>query len=531
MPRRYTGGFLSGTEQVTDANKASGIFTVQEAGALTATGDFPSGRWTPQNSLRFRNSGYLTRTLTASGSNTTFTWSGWIKRGQVTTSDRDQWLFHGSNYQITQNELQFEILFRTGADSSSDCFSCNLEWVLSGTNTIMRTTAKYRDPAAWYHLIVAVDTTQAIASNRVRMYVNGVEQTAFTPAVTYPPQNQAIQINQANQTQTIGAMWLVSAADRKFDGYMAELNFVDGQQLTPTSFGFTDAVTGTWVPKRYTGTYGTNGFYLPLNNTYNSTFAADFLLVGGGASGAGDAHGGGGAGGFVEGTAQIATATPYKIIIGAGTASGSTNSGNSTFWGSLVALYGGVLTNNGGSGGGGGNTDGTNNAGSSSQPANKYGTGYGYGGGNCTANGGYKGGGGGGAGGTGGNAGSNATGGSGGSGRQSALLGSGNVMYAGGGGGGGYYGGSSGGSGVGGNGGTNVGTAATNGATNTGSGGGSAGSGRGLGGSGIAVIKIPTPYAATFSAGVTYTTITSVSGYNIYRITATSTTSETVTFN
>jgi hypothetical protein len=530
MTRRYTGGFLSGTEQVTDANSANGLFSVQEAGALTAAGNFPGGRWTPQNSLRFRNNGYLTRTLTASGSNTTFTWSGWIKRGQITTTDRDQWLFHGSNYATQQNDLQFEILFRTGADSSADCFSCNLEWPVSGTNTIMRTTAKYRDPSAWYHLIVAVDTTQAISSNRVRMYVNGVEQTSFTPSVTYPTQNQAIAINQANQTQTIGAMFLVGAADRKFDGYMAELNFVDGQQLTPSSFGFTDAMTGAWVPKRYTGTYGTNGFYLPLNSTFNSTFAADFLLVGGGGSGHADAHGGGGAGGYVEGTAQVAVATPYKITVGAGTASGSTTNGNPTFWGTLVGLYGGCVTNNGGSGGGGGNTDGTGNAGSSSQPANKFGTGYGYGGGNATSGGGYHGGGGGGAGSAGSNATGNSTGGNGGSGRASSLTGS-SVTYAGGGGGGGYYGGSSGGSSIGGNGGNNVGTAATNGATNTGSGGGSAGSGRGLGGSGIAVIKIPNTYTGTFSAGVTYTTINSVSGYNIYRITATSTTSETVTFN
>jgi len=411
--------------------------------------------------------------------------------------------------------------FNSGNNLSCQVFNS------AGANYGWTSTMVFRDPAAWYHIVLSVDTTQAVAFNRVKIYTNGVLETAFQTA-TYPAQNSDLQINTVTPHAVGGDPW---DSNVRFDGYMSEVNFVDGQQLGAEYFGFTDAMTGSWVPKRYTGAYGTNGFYLTLNSTFNSTFAADFLLVGGGASGAGDAHGGGGAGGYVEGTAQVATATPYKITVGAGTASGGTYSGNSTYWGSMVALYGGVLATNGGSGGGGGNTDGTNNAGSSIQPANKFGTGYGYGGGNCTGNGGYKGGGGGGAGGTGGNAGSNSTGGSGGSGRQSALLGSGNVMYAGGGGGGGYYGGSSGGSGVGGNGGTNVGTPATNGATNTGSGGGSAGSGRGLGGSGIAVIKIPNTYAATFTAGVTYTTITSVSGFNIYRVTATSTTSETVTFN
>ena len=521
MPRRYTGGFLSGTEQVTDANISNGVFTVQEVGALTAAGNFPSGRWTPQNSLRFKRSAnsILLRSPSTASNLRTWTWSAWVKRGIIKDTNGDENLWgarsSGSSYTL--------FAFRNSGSAQPDC----VQFQDGASGAQIAPSRAFRDPAAWYHIVLSVDTTQAIAFNRVKIYTNGVLETAFQTA-TYPAQNSDLQVNTVTPHAVGGDPW---DSGVRFDGYMSEVNFVDGQQLGAEYFGFTDAVTGAWVPKRYTGTYGTNGYYLTLNNTFNSTFAADFLLVGGGASGHPDAHGGGGAGGYVEGTAQVAVATPYKITVGAGTASGISTSGNSTYWGSLVALYGGVLANNGGSGGGGGNTDGTNNAGSSIQPANKYGTGYGYAGGNCTSGGGYKGGGGGGAGGAGGNAGSNSTGGSGGSGRASSLTGS-SVTYAGGGGGGGYYGGSSGGSSIGGNGGTNSpSVAGTNGATNTGSGGGSGGGGRGLGGSGIAVIKIPNTYAATFSGGVTYTTITSVSGYNIYRITATSTTSETVTFN
>jgi hypothetical protein len=134
--------------------------------------------------------------------------------------------------------------------------------------TNVTVTPVYRDFSSWYHVILAVDTTQATAANRIRFYVNGAEVTAFSSAV-YPAQNADTFINAAQQHR-IGTYPYSTSGP--FDGYLAEVNFIDGQALTPASFGAFSPITGVWQPARYTGTYGTNGFYLPF--TDNSTAAA-----------------------------------------------------------------------------------------------------------------------------------------------------------------------------------------------------------------------------------------------------------------
>lgn len=123
------------------------------------------------------------------------------------------------------------------------------------------TSQVFRDPTAWYHLVMAVDTTQATAANRVKLYINGAQITSFSSA-SYPALNANPYMNSAVQ-HSIGS-WFPYAVGY-YDGYMAELNFVDGQALTPSSFGETESVTGRWRPISYTGTYGTNGFYLPFS--------------------------------------------------------------------------------------------------------------------------------------------------------------------------------------------------------------------------------------------------------------------------
>jgi hypothetical protein len=128
------------------------------------------------------------------------------------------------------------------------------------------TTAVYRDPSAWYHVVVAVDTTQATASNRVKMYVNGSQITAFS-ASSYPSQNYNTYVNSTG-THAIGRQQNV--ASTSFDGYLAEINLIDGVALTPSSFGTTDA-NGIWQPIPYAGAYGTNGFYLPFTNTTSTS--------------------------------------------------------------------------------------------------------------------------------------------------------------------------------------------------------------------------------------------------------------------
>jgi hypothetical protein len=165
------------------------------------------------------------------------------------------------------DENSFEIFF----------LSANIIGVSAWSFYYLQTTQVFRDPAAWYHIVVAVDTTNATANNRVRLYINGVEVTAFGTR-TNPTQNTDLPVNNTLGHQ-IGAINYVSSGGltRYFDGYMAEVNFIDGQQLTPSSFGKTDPATGQWLPIKYAGTYGTNGFYLPFSNTAStSTLGNDF---------------------------------------------------------------------------------------------------------------------------------------------------------------------------------------------------------------------------------------------------------------
>jgi len=116
---------------------------------------------------------------------------------------------------------------------------------------------------------LAIDTTQATSTNRVKLYVNGSQVTSFSTA-TYPAQNYVFEWNAGSTASVIGRR---SSGNSSwyFDGYQTEVNFIDSQALTPSSFGSTNATTGVWQPAKYTGTYGTNGFYLPFTNTTSTT--------------------------------------------------------------------------------------------------------------------------------------------------------------------------------------------------------------------------------------------------------------------
>ena len=124
----------------------------------------------------------------------------------------------------------------------------------------LRTNALFHDHSAWYHLVVGVDTTQSTDTNRVKIYVNGVQQTSFGTA-TYPSQNFDGHLNSA-VAHLIG-----DGTNGKLNGYLAENHFIDGQQLTPASFGETNS-QGVWVPIKYTGgSYGNNGYYLAFQDS------------------------------------------------------------------------------------------------------------------------------------------------------------------------------------------------------------------------------------------------------------------------
>ncbi|NBW20793.1 MAG: hypothetical protein EBR82_73805, partial [Caulobacteraceae bacterium] len=129
------------------------------------------------------------------------------------------------------------------------------------------TAQVFRDPSAWYHICVAFDSTQATASNRIKIYVNGEQVTAFTTA-TYPTQNLDGGINNA-VAHNIGRN--VSQASRFWDGLLADCYLIDGSALTPSSFTETDATTGQLIPKAYSGSYGTNGFHLEFADNSSNT--------------------------------------------------------------------------------------------------------------------------------------------------------------------------------------------------------------------------------------------------------------------
>jgi hypothetical protein len=206
--------------------------------------------------LRSSASAYFGRTPATTTNRTTWTWSGWVKRGSL-----------GSNATI----------FSAGTGSAIDtnwlAFLAGdfLAYSINDGTYFLQTTQVFRDPSAWYHIVLATDTTQATASNRTKLYVNGIQITAFSTA-NYPAQNHPQLINTPNLT-VIGAKYRTAVQDY-FDGYITEVNFIDGQQLTPASFGETNLVTGVWQPKKYAGTYGTNGFYLNFSDNSAATAAA-----------------------------------------------------------------------------------------------------------------------------------------------------------------------------------------------------------------------------------------------------------------
>ena len=217
-----------------------------------------------EDSLRLRSSAsaYLTRTPSSAGNRTTWTFSFWAKRGEL-----------GSD----------KIVLSAGTTGSTDIdifFPSDLFMISDRSGFNVKTTSLYRDPSAWYHFVVKFDTTQATASDRIKLYVNGSQITSLDGATSYPGLNATSSINN-NVAHYIGTRSLI---DNRFDGYLTEVNLIDGQALDPSYFGETDVVTGVWKPKKYTGTYGTNGFYLPMTPTSQAEGFNTVLYKGNGAT-------------------------------------------------------------------------------------------------------------------------------------------------------------------------------------------------------------------------------------------------------
>ena len=226
------------------------------ANSLLLASAAAAGGYQVERSLRFNSadSAYLSRTPASAGNRRTFTLSFWYKRSNIATSV-EQAIF-------TTNTTYDGIRIENNSDK--------LRFFLNGAASAdILTTQVFRDPSAWYHFLIAVDTTQGTASNRIKIYANGTQITTFDTS-TYPSQNYDCSFNSTNQ-HVFG--FSPTAGTHYLNGYLADIHFIDGQALTPSSFTEVSATTGQLIPLAYSGTFGTNGFWLKFSDNSNNTAA------------------------------------------------------------------------------------------------------------------------------------------------------------------------------------------------------------------------------------------------------------------
>jgi hypothetical protein len=218
-------------------------------------------------SLRFNkdDSAYLTRTPASSGNQKTWTLSAWIKKCFVGQSGGIGTSIFGAGSLGNNPNLRI-YLSDSGIGTQNPVFYIQ-ETVHNVSNQMLfYSNAFLRDASSWYHLVISVDTTQATASNRLKVYLNNQLLTGTTH--TQVSQNQDLSWNRATP-HYVGASTLNNSTLHYFDGYLAEIHNIDGQALDPSSFAETKS--GVWVPKEYAGTYGTNGFYLKFAGNVNDS--------------------------------------------------------------------------------------------------------------------------------------------------------------------------------------------------------------------------------------------------------------------
>jgi len=213
-----------------------------------------SGAYQIDNSLRFNkaDSAKLSFTQGTPTSRRTWTYSTWVKRGNL--ADQQESILSWGD------EDFFDVRFQDGTPDDGI-----IVYISDGDSKSLATNRLFRDPSAWYHIVIASDTTDGTAGDRTRIYVNGVEETSFA-SEAQPDQNYDYRGLVSGDPIVIGNRYTGS---HYFDGYLADTHFIDGQQLAPSNFGETND-NGVWIPKKYLGTYGTNGFKLEYKQTGTS---------------------------------------------------------------------------------------------------------------------------------------------------------------------------------------------------------------------------------------------------------------------
>jgi len=207
------------------------------------------------NSLRFNSgsSDNLSKSLSTPTNDKKFTFSCWFKKSKNATEMN---LF---GYQPSGNAEAY-----IGFSDSDQIRYADRDSSDTTPEIFLVSNAKLRDVSAWYHVVVSVDTTQGTDSNRTKLYLNGEQITSLANS-TYPSQNYTPEMNSSDGTKVIGA----DNNGNYFNGYLAEVVFIDGQNLAPTSFGEFDEDSPTiWKPIDVSGlTFGTNGFYLDFEDS------------------------------------------------------------------------------------------------------------------------------------------------------------------------------------------------------------------------------------------------------------------------
>ena len=200
---------------------------------------------------------YMHKTYSGAGDRTSWTWSCWFKLGSLngftTASNYYYALFSCDSSTSDAGRGMLLIIADSGVEDA-------IKIQFQGHSTVfLKTTRQFRDPSAWYHITLVWDSDNSMASERARLYINGQRETSFTTQ-NNPTSGQEIGINLAAEHRIGGTKNLSSSAlNYPWDGYMADIHFLDGYSYGPEYFGETTS-NGLWIPKEYDGSYGSNGF-------------------------------------------------------------------------------------------------------------------------------------------------------------------------------------------------------------------------------------------------------------------------------
>jgi hypothetical protein len=250
------GGFVAGV--------AGGVWRMNDVLTFVSNSQWPKTPENIENALRFDDDSndYLNATLGTGGNSKTFTVSFWFKLGLIPSGNSMNTIGTG-----VDNTNDFMIGF--SYDSSRTTGIHILARNGSSTRVIdVQTNKKFRDLSAWYHAVIAIDTTQSTSSDRVKIYINGSQETSLLTS-TYPDQDTELRWNSAN-IHYVGTT-RDNQTSATYDGYFAEVVNVDGLALTPSSFGETNTASGIWTPKKIgqIANAGTNSFYLNFKDSSN----------------------------------------------------------------------------------------------------------------------------------------------------------------------------------------------------------------------------------------------------------------------